>query len=149
MIQADIDHITPNENNNFSLLSSEPQPISWTHSSFTPIQIIDKSHIINDSTFDSDTHNSSTSIYNNNTEDENIDWEFVTKQLETVRLKINEQINKKISFLFNRNYKLQQIFFYHNRMKVIMQDYHLKYQRNIDFVQYQIIDLQVLMRIRK
>jgi hypothetical protein len=132
MSQIDIDHVTSNENNNVSTLSSDPQPITWTNSSFTPIHKTDKLRIISDSTLDSDTQNLSSSNYNNNTEDDNIDWEYVTKQLETVRLEIKEEINKKLCFLFNRNYKHhQQIFLNHNRMKVIIQNY----RRKIDFVQ--------------
>ena len=100
MIQTDIDHKISNEKNSFSSPSSELQP----NSSFTPIN---KSRGFDDSSSDSDTHTLSSSNYNNNTEDDNIDWEFVTKQLETVRLDIKEQQRQNLVFLFNRNCKLQ------------------------------------------
>ncbi len=126
MIQTDVDHRSSNDKTNISSLSSES--ITWSFSSFTPI---DRSCTINDSTFDSDSDNVLSSLnYNNNTEDDNIDWESVRKQLETVRVETKEE-NTKIYFLFNRNYEHQQILFNHNRMKVIIQNY----QRKIDFVQ--------------
>jgi hypothetical protein len=89
MIQTDVDHISPNDKTNISSLSSES--ITWSFSSFTPID--DRSCTINDS----DSDNVSSSNYNNNTEDDNIDWEFVRKQLETVRVETEEE-NKKFIF---------------------------------------------------
>jgi hypothetical protein len=80
MIQTDIDHISSNENTNISYLSSEPQPITWTFTSITSSDTNDRSCTVNDSTFDSDTQN----LLSSN----NIDWEYVTKQLETVRVEI-------------------------------------------------------------
>lgn len=75
MIQNDLNRLRSKEKCNISV-SSELQPILWTSNSFT------SSH---DSTFDSDSHNLSLTGCTNHTEDDNIDWEFVTKQLETVR----------------------------------------------------------------
>jgi hypothetical protein len=100
MIQTDI---TSSENKNFSSLSSQPQPITWTNTSFTPFHSIDRQRItvpnnIHDSTSDSDTRTLSPT-HDNNTEDDNIDWEFVTKQLETVRLEIKKRGNYFLFFL--------------------------------------------------
>jgi len=93
MIQTDIDHLNSNEKNYFSSFSSKPQPITWTNTSFIPIHTIDKAHIINDSNIQ---NLSSLNNNNNHLEDDNIDWDFVSKQFEIVRLEIKE----KEKFLF-------------------------------------------------
>jgi hypothetical protein len=95
MIQTDI---TSSENKNFSSLSSQPQPITWTNTSFTPFQRITVPDNIHDLTSDSDTRTLSPT-HDNNTDDDNIDWEFVTKQLETVRFEIKKRGNYFLFFL--------------------------------------------------
>ncbi len=72
MIRTNTNNITSNKKNHFSSVSSEPP---WTSSSFTTMD---------DSTLNSDIQNLSTWNYNS-TEDDNIDWDYVSKQLEIVR----------------------------------------------------------------
>ncbi|CAF5005147.1 unnamed protein product [Rotaria sp. Silwood1] len=76
MIQTHVDRMASKEENNFSSLAFEPQ-------SFKRIHTINKSNTIHNLTLDSNTHSQSSSYNSNNdTEDDNIDWELVTKQLE-------------------------------------------------------------------
>ncbi|CAF0886255.1 unnamed protein product [Rotaria sordida] len=111
MIQTHTDRITSKDRNNFSSLASEPQ-------SFTRIHTINKSHTIHDLSFDSDTHSLSSSSYNNNdTEDDNIDWELVTKQLETklrtstdiIQLSSDENYYTKSPSTKSKNYRSHPI----------------------------------------
>ncbi|CAF1000299.1 unnamed protein product [Rotaria sordida] len=111
MIQTHTDRITSKDRNNFSSLASEPQ-------SFTRIHTINKSHTIHDLSFDSDTHSLSSSSYNNNdTEDDNIDWELITKQLETklrtstdiIQLSSDENYYTKSPSTKSKNYRSHPI----------------------------------------
>ncbi|CAF1526538.1 unnamed protein product, partial [Rotaria sordida] len=84
------------------------------------IHTINKSHTIHHLSFDSDTYSSSSSSSynnNNNTENDNVDWELVTKQLEIklrtsidiIQLSSDENYHTNLPSTKSKNYRFHPI----------------------------------------
>ncbi|CAF3950221.1 unnamed protein product [Rotaria magnacalcarata] len=72
--------MTTKAKNNFTLLSCVPQPLICVNKSLTSMHAVNKPHALYDLTHDSNSRSLSSSSHT--TEDDNIDWELVTQQLE-------------------------------------------------------------------
>ncbi|CAF1092410.1 unnamed protein product [Rotaria magnacalcarata] len=72
--------MTTKAKNNFTPLSCVPQPLICVNKSLTSMHAVNKPHALYDLTHDSNSRSLSSSSHT--TEDDNIDWELVTQQLE-------------------------------------------------------------------